>query len=107
MRHISGKNNARRPGAIVQALSGKSTDSLESPRNRHDLSDYLRVLIIPENQRRVKIAAVWMNNQRTVLGPATRCQIFSVSPQNEIDWLLPKRLRGKMEGCFAPAIHDG
>ena len=53
------------------------------------------------------IPGVRMDHECAVFDSATPSEMGPVAFENDIDWLLPKRLRPKVKGCLSPAVdHD-
>ena len=91
---------SRQSGAFPSGLRN-------SPGNRNNLADDFSVLVKAVFFIAAKIAGVGIDHESTVLDSATPGEMGPVAFQNDIDWLLPKRLRPKVKRCLSPAVdHD-
>ena len=55
----------------------------------------------------MEIPRVWMDNECAIFDPAAGGKVGPIALENNIDRLLPKRLRHKMKGCLSAAVdHD-
>ena len=77
------------------------------PRNRNNLTDHFRILVKSVSFIAMVIPRVLMDNECAIFDPATRGKVDSIALENNIDRLLPKRLRHKMKRCLSAAVdHD-